>query len=111
MTSTEAVKAAHAAHVPHVDSTGGDYEGYCDDPELCPLMEPFAVALDAFRKSAIDTIAESVIVRHVCLPGTPVVQGCCQTTWGCGICQGEYQGADKPDGRGVYAHKDWCPRK
>lgn len=57
----------------------------------------------------LDLIAESVIVRQVCLSSTP--DRCCQTTWGCGVCQGEYQGRDMPNGTGVYAHSSWCPRR
>lgn len=59
-------------------------------------------------KAVIDMVAESVIVSVVVL-GKPKLH--VETSKGCGICWGEYQGHDKPDGTGAYAHEDWCPRK
>lgn len=59
-----------------------------------------------YLESVIDQIAESVMVRVV------VLKDGRETTWGCGICEGEYQGRDDPETRrGMYAHKEWCPRR
>ena len=46
--SKQAYAAFDAAHVDHVNTDGGDYPGYCDDPDLCPLRDAMAAAFDAF---------------------------------------------------------------
>lgn len=58
-----------------------------------------------YLEQVIELIAESVLVS------VTVLKDGQQIIWGCGICMGEYQHADRPDGKGVYAHKGWCPRR
>lgn len=42
-----------AAHRPHVDSTGGDYEGYCEnDYGGCPLRDSMSAAIAVTVKRA-----------------------------------------------------------
>lgn len=78
------------------------------NPELAYTQSEYdaVVAERDHLRWVIDQIAESTMVKVV------VLKDAREVTWGCGICEGEYQGRDDPKTqRGIYAHKDWCPRK